>query len=719
MDKYVRIKKIGEGAFGRAVLVKNKHDANQYVVKEINIIKMSPKEREDARKEVAVLAQLKHPNIVAYRDSFEESGSLYIVMDYCSGGDLYGRINAQKGQLFSEDQILDWFVQMCLAIKHIHDRKILHRDIKSQNIFLTSQETVKLGDFGIAKVLGSTVELARTCIGTPYYLSPEICENKPYNNKSDVWSLGCVLYELTTLKHAFEAGNMKNLVLKIIRGSYPPVPSKYSYELRGLIALLFKRAPRERPSINSILKKPFVSQKVPKFLSNEQLADEFSHTVMHGKKLARKLPPPPQPAASRPSSAAGQRPSSARKYDPAKVYGAPLSKSKENRGSTPDLRKRPGSAGGGPQAKRSPSNSSLNKKKQQFIEKEKKRREEELKKEYEKRHKELMEKQKVARINKSREENWKGIVDSLGSDESEKERKQEVKNDQGEQVRWQPPKPQVQQPPAPFYNHDPDKRPVSDDKGRYEHYHAYLDKLQERKKQEGGPPPQVPPAAYMAAPRPLPQAPQPNPVWRQAPRVPDATPLAIKQAEKDRFLGQQAAERARIVEEFVQRKKEAAQNKQRGHAALHGTPAQHSPVQNRGPDSAAGQQRPPSGISNRNRDEHEYLEKLRQIRMQNFNERKNIQGQLKEELDSEARRKKAEALRKQSEDWAEQRKNALEQKRKELMEKERAMRENREKDVKPEQRPLPKPAPGLPITGVMNAIGVKPKVVQDVPPANR
>ncbi|KAL6036298.1 hypothetical protein STEG23_024034, partial [Scotinomys teguina] len=165
--------------------------------------------------------------------------------------------------------ILDWFVQICLALKHVHDRKILHRDIKSQNIFLTKGGTVQLGDFGIARVLNSTVELARTCIGTPYYLSPEICENKPYNNKSDIWALGCVLYELCTLKHAFEAGNMKNLVLKIISGSFPPVSLHYSYDLRNLLSQLFKRNPRDRPSVNSILEKGFIAKRIEKFLSPE------------------------------------------------------------------------------------------------------------------------------------------------------------------------------------------------------------------------------------------------------------------------------------------------------------------------------------------------------------------------------------------------------------------------------------------------------------------
>ena len=96
--------------------------------------------------------------------------------------------------------------------------------------------------------------------GTPYYLSPEICENKPYNNKSDLWALGCVLYEMSTLKHAFQAGSMKNLILKIIRGSYPPISSRYSYDLRNLVTSLLRRDPRERPSIDSVLRKGYIQK---------------------------------------------------------------------------------------------------------------------------------------------------------------------------------------------------------------------------------------------------------------------------------------------------------------------------------------------------------------------------------------------------------------------------------------------------------------------------
>ena len=189
---------------------------------------------------------------------------VYIVMEYCEGGDLYNKINRQRGRLFPEQVILSFFVQICRAVQYIHERKILHRDIKSQNIFISGPKQgrmiVKLGDFGIAKIMDGSTDYARTCIGTPYYLSPEVWENKPYNTKSDLWAMGCVLYEMSTLKHAFEAGCMKNLMFKIIRGSYPPLSNMYTYDLRNLVASLLKKSPKDRPSINSILRKGFMKK---------------------------------------------------------------------------------------------------------------------------------------------------------------------------------------------------------------------------------------------------------------------------------------------------------------------------------------------------------------------------------------------------------------------------------------------------------------------------
>ncbi|GIY37175.1 hypothetical protein CDAR_205841 [Caerostris darwini] len=279
MDNFNVIKPLGVGSFGSALLVQDVASQKQYVIKRVPLLNLSETEKEEAMKEVEVLSQMKHPNIITYHKSFEENGNLYIVTDYCDGGDLYSKIRTQNGNYFKEDQILDWFVQICLAVKHVHDRRILHRDIKTQNIFLTKSGIAKLGDFGIARILNNTSELARTCIGTPYYLSPEICENKPYNNKSDVWSIGCVLYELTTLKHAFEAKNIKNLVLKIVKGSLPQIPDIYSSELKNLLAQIFVRNPYERPSVNAILRKPIVLERICKFLNESKLKEEFNKTL--------------------------------------------------------------------------------------------------------------------------------------------------------------------------------------------------------------------------------------------------------------------------------------------------------------------------------------------------------------------------------------------------------------------------------------------------------
>ncbi|XP_022623019.1 serine/threonine-protein kinase Nek5-like [Seriola dumerili] len=283
MNNYEVIRQIGEGAFGKAFLVRDKGGGGdrQCVVKQVNLRKMSAREKEASKKEVTLLSRMKHPNIVSFTTSFQEGDSLYIVMEYCDGGDLMKKINMQRGVPFTEERIVAWFVQICLGLKHIHDRKILHRDIKAQNIFLTNGGMkAKLGDFGIARMLNNTMELARTCVGTPYYLSPEICESRPYNNKTDIWSLGCVLYELCTLRHPFEGSSLRQLVSKICRGRYNPVPSRYSYDLRLLVTQLFKVNPRDRPSVSSVLRRPLLEKHISKHLDPQVMQEELSHTVL-------------------------------------------------------------------------------------------------------------------------------------------------------------------------------------------------------------------------------------------------------------------------------------------------------------------------------------------------------------------------------------------------------------------------------------------------------
>ena len=284
MRGYEHIKDLGEGGYGKAILVRRRSDKKMCVVKEVRLSALSVKDRQEAAKEANVLKSLRHPNIVEYITSFNERGCFYIVMEYADGGDLAQKIQKRGKRLFSEDEIMHDFIQLALAIKYIHDRKILHRDLKAQNVFLTKDGTVKLGDFGIARVLEHTFQLCRTQIGTPYYLSPEICEGKNYNSKTDIWSLGCILYELCTLKHAFEGGDMNALLMNIIRGNYQPISSQYSADLRNLVASMLTKSMEKRPSINQILRLPFIQQRLSSLLDKTLLEYEFNHTILHGRK---------------------------------------------------------------------------------------------------------------------------------------------------------------------------------------------------------------------------------------------------------------------------------------------------------------------------------------------------------------------------------------------------------------------------------------------------
>ena len=184
------------------------------VIKQIDIGEMTEEERKETLREAKILEVLNHPNITRFREVYKtKKGKLCIVMDYCDGGDLQTKVKNQakikdasgKVVYFSENEVLNWFTQICLALKHVHDKKILHRDLKSQNLFLTKRGILKLGDFGIARVLSNTKSKAKTVVGTPYYLSPEISRSESYNFKSDIWSLGVLLYEMAALQPPFNA----------------------------------------------------------------------------------------------------------------------------------------------------------------------------------------------------------------------------------------------------------------------------------------------------------------------------------------------------------------------------------------------------------------------------------------------------------------------------------------------------------------------------------
>ncbi|XP_043976165.1 serine/threonine-protein kinase Nek8 isoform X2 [Gambusia affinis] len=256
MEKYEKIKVVGRGAFGIVHLCRRRSDGAFVILKEIPVEQMSRDERLAAQNECQVLKLLNHPNIIEYYENFLEDKALMIAMEYAPGGTLAEYIQKRCNSLLDEDTILHFFVQILLALYHVHNKLILHRDLKTQNILLDKhQMIVKIGDFGISKILVSKSK-AYTVVGTPCYISPELCEGKPYNQKSDIWALGCVLYELASLKRAFEAANLPALVLKIMSGTFAPISDRYSPELRQLILNMLNLDPSKRPQLNEIMALP-------------------------------------------------------------------------------------------------------------------------------------------------------------------------------------------------------------------------------------------------------------------------------------------------------------------------------------------------------------------------------------------------------------------------------------------------------------------------------
>lgn len=314
-----KIQHIGRGQYASAQLVKEAATGQTFVAKCISLAVLNDQDQDLAHQEVFLLQTLSHPYIVAYRDSFliEGTNTLVIVMEYCGGGDIRKAIKekAKEGAYFSEEQIMTWFVQLCLALQYIHSEKILHRDLKTSNIFLTEDgSSIKLGDFGVSRVLEGTTEAAVTIVGTPYYMSPEVCRSEPYNWKSDIWALGCVLYECCMLKHAFESSSLLGLVYRIVSGHYEPIPDFYSPELNQLINQLLMKDAERRPSINELFANPYVKAYLAKQSAPVEAPSPPEPPAPHAPKKTTlrpegaSRPPPPPPPPKEPAPASGPAP---------------------------------------------------------------------------------------------------------------------------------------------------------------------------------------------------------------------------------------------------------------------------------------------------------------------------------------------------------------------------------------------------------------------------
>ncbi|KAG7391092.1 Protein unc-50 [Phytophthora pseudosyringae] len=269
MDGYSRVKLLGEGSFGRVFLMREKKIGGHLVcVKQIHRIHHSKKPEfapagrpKSFGVEVDLMEKLRHPNLIRLLNSFVGPSPLrqqHIVMEFCSGGDLRTFLNAYGKQThcLGEDKIWYWFVQLALGLHHMHQQRVLHRDLKTANVFLSNAGYVVLGDLGIARTLASG-DMAATIIGTPLYMAPEVLDGKDYSFSSDVWALGCVLYELCTGKPPFTANNTAQLLNKICHGDYIPIQkggNLTTSRLPTLVASMLSCRPELRPSVDQLLR---------------------------------------------------------------------------------------------------------------------------------------------------------------------------------------------------------------------------------------------------------------------------------------------------------------------------------------------------------------------------------------------------------------------------------------------------------------------------------
>ncbi|CAD8113289.1 unnamed protein product [Paramecium sonneborni] len=275
MKNFTVFEKLGEGSFSTVLRVKRQSDQQEYAMKKVRMGQLKEKEKENSLNEIRILASISHPNIIGYKEAFydEQSQSLCVVMEYADQGDLQQQIqqHIHKKQLIQEIEIWKMIYQMTIALRTLHQMKILHRDLKSANVFL-HQGNYKLGDMNVSKV--AKKDLVYTQTGTPYYASPEVWRDQPYDAKSDIWSLGCVAYEMAALKPPFRAQNMEGLYKKVQRGLYERIPSKFSGELMTVIGLCLQVQSKQRPTCAQLLNNPILLRNARQFIIESRVSQQ-------------------------------------------------------------------------------------------------------------------------------------------------------------------------------------------------------------------------------------------------------------------------------------------------------------------------------------------------------------------------------------------------------------------------------------------------------------
>ena len=287
MDGFKILNKLGEGSFSTVYKVQRKKDGIIYALKRVKFAKLNEKEKSNALNEIRILASINNKNIISYKEAFfdENDSSLDIVMEYADQGDLFQLITEHKKtkKHFTEEEIWNTLIQLLNGLKSLHELNILHRDLKSANVFLFKGGIVKLGDLNVSKVTRKGMGYTQT--GTPYYASPEVWKDKPYDSKSDIWSLGCVIYEMCALNPPFRAQSMEDLFKKVIRGYYPDISNKYSKDLSEILKLMIQIEVGARPNCDELLKMPIVKKRIDFFNNKNDGKEIKEENIISNKEL--------------------------------------------------------------------------------------------------------------------------------------------------------------------------------------------------------------------------------------------------------------------------------------------------------------------------------------------------------------------------------------------------------------------------------------------------
>ncbi|EPY18909.1 protein kinase [Strigomonas culicis] len=247
--KYERVRELGSGSFGKALLVRRVSDGQLMVAKRMDLSAMSEKDKKYAQAEIHCLASCDHFAIIKYYEDFVEDIYMLIIMEFADAGDLNMQIKQRakdEYMYFEEHEVGYTFVQLAMAVDHIHRRRMLHRDIKGANVMLMTSGVIKLGDFGFSRMYEKTVSdrVASTFCGTPYYLAPELWNHQPYSKKADVWSMGILLFEMMALRRPYVGVGMRALA-EAVRGNQRDceLPARYSRHLKELCMVMLQPDP--------------------------------------------------------------------------------------------------------------------------------------------------------------------------------------------------------------------------------------------------------------------------------------------------------------------------------------------------------------------------------------------------------------------------------------------------------------------------------------------